>query len=218
MIKILAIAAFVVFAGSNVYAGDCSKTVDSGTCVTLVTVDSGTAKTCNGGIGSGCSCQEVYGTQEGCTTRLGGSSCMPGYNMVGYTVTGAWCCQKCVIQPPELNERVEPSDASSGVETAFTPRTNTFFGYFGTTNRSGTVGRATSINARLDVCMGNLDTDSAIATNNATTCYNQYCGTSKNEYCNASGVDGNWSGTAAVCHDRCECAINTVTDPSCNQL
>jgi hypothetical protein len=102
-------------------------------------------------------------------------------------------------------------DKKQELKSVFEPnQSTTYWGYVSGTNRSPNNGRATSIKARLDVCMGDQDTDAAIATNSATTCYNQYCGTSANEYCN--------NNSAVVCQDRCECAINGVTHSTCNNL
>ncbi len=153
----------------------------------------------------------------------GGFSCTLPYELKGWSPAGLNCCvdlrSLCLVG--DIKTAVVESIQSlnkDGIADAFAPNSGPYWGYANTTNRTGNYGRDVSIKARLDVCMGSNDTDSAIATNNATTCYNQYCGTSSNEYCNASGSDGGWSGAGAVCHDRCECAINGTTHSSCNQL
>ncbi len=116
-------------------------------------------------------------------------------------------------------ERIETQARASGVEQAFDPnQTITYWGYYASTNRSPGVGRTVAVYAKLDVCLGEADVTAALATNNATTCSNQYCGTAANEYCNATGNNGGTTTTAAVCKDRCECAINGVTHSTCNNL
>jgi hypothetical protein len=129
-----------------------------------------------------------------------GTTCPKGDFRMGYTPNGNACCISPFSAPRSRNS------IGNSLENV----TDTYWGYISTTARSPNAGRAQSAIARLDVCMGSNDTDAAIATNNATTCYNQYCGTSYNEYCNGN--------SAAVCQDRCECAILGTTNSACNQL
>jgi hypothetical protein len=164
----------------------------------------------------------------GCICTLQTSACSGIWTQIDTHVDGRYVCSKWGCgsalanggTAPQGQERIasniNSTASSEGLGEAFRPDfADVYFGYINLTStstvlRSPNTGRATSIKARLDICMGGNDTDAAIATNNATTCYNQYCGTSYNEYCNAN--------SGAVCQDRCECAINGVTDPTCNQL
>jgi hypothetical protein len=150
------------------------------------------------------------------TTCPGGNSCVKvskrGYNPA-YTQT---CCRAiyiCAANGERLSdEQIATLETNrEDLGKVFNPDVvDVYWGYVSSTNRSPNAGRAQSAYARLDVCMGANDTDAAIATMNANTCYSSYCGTSANEYCNAN--------SAAVCQDRCECSINGQTHSSCNQL
>jgi hypothetical protein len=146
---------------------------------------------------------------EDCHAPSGGTTCVYPEISIGFYPNGTRCCHS-KWEPAKIKFQLEDQSANLGKEVFSPAQSLTFWGYVTTTNRSPNAGRAQSAYARLDVCMGANDTDAAIATNNATTCYNQYCGTSYNEYCNAN--------SAAVCQDRCECSINGQTHSSCNQL
>ncbi len=212
----LALALFVGKAQAVTVVEECMLKTG---CYATVTVDSGSAKYCQSGNLFNCECQfQTCGGSPDSYYVSGNASCSSGWSKKGSTVLGKACCHSTLPCPPppeaaaaELNGSVEPV-GSGDVAGVFAPQfADVFWGVYGTTNRSPNIGRATSIVARLDVCMGGNDTDAAIATNNATTCGNQYCGSgSVNEYCNAN--------TQAVCRDRCECAINGVTHSSCDQL
>ncbi len=189
-------------------------------CSVTVTTDSGTGKHCNR-TSQACGCfWLVRNNYAGCNGVIASSSPGSGWwntseagTPAGTTCWGTGTAGSCkgLALDLELEKQEITSSSNGSIAAAFAPeQTTAHFGWVGTVNRTGNTGRATSISARLDVCMGSLDTDSAIATNNATTCYNQYCGTSYNEYCN--------NNAAAVCQDRCECAINGVTHSTCNNL
>ncbi len=196
-----------------------AQTCDLRSCATQVTGQDG------GKVGWNCDDATICTYAEicaGCICALRTTSCGSGWSQIDTHIDGRNVCAKwgggCALATGDVaaqSELIEALNASDSLESAFTPSTEPFFGYItlsstSTILRSPNAGRATSIKARLDICMGSNDTDAAIATNNATTCYNQYCGTSTNEYCN--------NNSAVVCQDRCECAINGVTHSSCNQL
>jgi hypothetical protein len=210
MIKFIVISAVALFVGGKAFAvGGCGTVLVGSSCWQAAQNDSSNGTVCD--LNGGCTCADAGGTLKA------SSPCWTNWYEVGYAQNGKLCCVNGQATP-SAQPVIKSLGSNGGLAEVFMPKTSEFYGYVGSTNRSGNYGRTTSIKARLDICMGNLDTDSAIATNNANTCYNQYCGTSYNEYCNSSGSDGGWSGTGAVCHDRCECAINGVGDSSCNQL
>ncbi len=212
MKKFFVISAFALLMSGQALAANCdTNIVGIAGCFATASTDSGTGRTCDGNA-TGCLCTDAGGD----ILRPLGSNCYVNWSEVGVSANGRKCCRndQLAAQPQEIVQ----SAASVGVAEVFVPKVAAYYGYLNTTVRSPNAGRAQSITARLDICLGANDVDSAVATNNATTCYNQYCGSSYNEYCNASGSDGGWSGSAAVCHDRCECAINGVTDSTCNQL
>jgi hypothetical protein len=144
----------------------------------------------------------------------------PSFNQIccHYTYVPKLCLGADLTEAQK--EKIERSQAQYGIEQTFDPNQSiSYWGYYGSTSRSPNNGRTTSIMARLDVCMGGGDATNAVATMNANTCYNSYCGSgSINEYCNATGNNGGVTEAAAVCHDRCECAINGTTHSTCNQL
>jgi hypothetical protein len=199
-------------------------TLDIAGCRFNATSDVGTSK--YGTYLEGCRCRDTT-----CYPVIASSSCTGSYSsQTGTTISGGKCCANFNSQPnclvgqsidatPEENIR---GVRAAGLNTVFSPEVPRFadeyFGYVGTTNRSPSLGRTTSIKARLDICMGSNDVDAAIATNNANTCYNTYCGTSYNEYCKAIVNNGGTSEAGGVCHDRCECAINGTAHSTCNQL
>jgi hypothetical protein len=219
---LLAAIAAVTLMGTNANA---IVTCELRACATTIAADPGkTGWKCDdqgmgdctkAGICSGCAC----------TVLAVGSYCTFPWNEIGQYIDGRRICSKTCTppQPQVASEDSVERIGNDSLESAFAPSmTEVFYGYItttsGTNNRSPTAGRAQSAHARLDVCMGANDVDAAIATNNATTCYNQYCGTSYNEHCNATGYNGGVSEAAAVCHDRCECSINGQTHSTCNQL
>jgi hypothetical protein len=201
-------------------------------CAGSVPADSGvTAKRCYNH--NGIICTNLEGLNSGAYCQSGwyyfNSACPINWSVYTQNMDGRKLCvsyQGCSLAPKVSEETVSTSGTESGLDKAFAPNNpNIGDEYFGwvtvnsvATNRTGNTGRTTSIKARLDICMGGNDTDGAIATNNASTCYQQYCGTSYNEYCNASGNNGGTTETAAVCHDRCECAINGTTHSTCQNL
>ncbi len=204
---------------AQAYDNDCMQA-----CTTTITADSGvSAKVCKDTGATNCLCSRIAGSSCYQIVRPG-LLCPSGHVNEGWTTYNFRCCVDyngaCLSGGSNPNAEIETSvKGSAEMEEIFAPGfVDIYYGYAGTALRSPNAGRATSIKARLDVCVGDLDTDAAIATNNATTCYNQYCGASYNEYCKATGTDGSWSGAGAVCHDRCECAINGVTHSTCNQL
>jgi hypothetical protein len=216
---------FVLSAGSA-FAGPCSNVVnaDDGVCTKNITVDSGVGRWCSNA--AACTCSGVYGAGGACPTSVG-SSCPRYYTLASFTMEGYRCCisvddPDCSILPKNsqlTEEIVSSSNELSGVFAPQKPNVDYFFGYYGNSNRSPNTGRANSIMARLDVCMGDGDATNAVATMNANTCYNSYCGSGTiNEYCNASVNNGGTVETAGVCHDRCECAINGIAHSTCNQL
>jgi hypothetical protein len=211
MKKLFIISAFAVLTSTQAKAANCNDfIVGISGCFASAATSSGTGRTCDGNM-AGCYCSDLDGVLKAL-----GSACSWGWSEVGQTLNGRKCCHNDML-PSEPQMHLQ-STAGSDLSEVFMPKTAAYYGYVNSTVRSPTAGRAQSIEARLDICMGSNDTDSAIATMNANTCYNSYCGSSYNEYCQASGTDGGWSGAYAVCHDRCECAINGVGDSSCNQL
>jgi hypothetical protein len=195
-------------------------------CAVSVASDVGTSKRCGGTIGSGCDCSEYADCYS---WYLNSTWCASGDTLIGTTITNKKCCirtsQNCPFKPideTEAQQEVRSSANANQFNSIFTVEpemVEVHWGYVSTSNRSPSVGRATSIKARLDICLGSSDVDAAIATMNANTCKNSYCDvTNVNEYCNQYGYNGGNYEQAAVCHDRCECAINGTSDASCNQL
>jgi hypothetical protein len=198
---------------------------DLAACASTVTSDSGTAKTCLNIGNSSCICGAKAGSLGYCKSMIassnGGSVC---YVNIGAAIgTNLYCwgfktTPDCVRGCTPLNgetqteaEEIKETGDSQDIAKAFNPdQVNNYWGYVGSTLRSPAGGRTVAAIAKLDVCIGDGDVTAAIATNNATTCYNQYCGVSYNEYCN--------NNSAAVCQDRCECAINGVNHASCQSL
>jgi hypothetical protein len=187
-------------------------------CKVTITSDTANSRGCNH-TGTSCSCQDLA-TANGVPYRIQSTS--PGSQWVNYglTIDGTRSCWLGDYLNSQPTENLEPSQASSSLEEVFAPKVTTvYYGYISDTNRSPNTGRSTSIMARLDVCMGDGDATNAVATMNANTCYNSYCGSGAiNEYCNASVNNGGTVEAAGVCHDRCECAINGTTHATCNQL
>jgi hypothetical protein len=209
MMKFFVFSAFALLVGAKAHAVGCGNMITNiPGCFANATTSSGTGRTCDQNA-TGCLCTDAGGDALYTT-------CPWGWSGVALALNGKTCCRNDMAAP-EMQPTVQSSE-SSDISEAFEPKTAVYFGYLNSTSRSPTAGRAQSIHARLDICLGANDTDSAIATMNANTCYNSYCGSAYNEYCQASGTDGGWSGAYAVCHDRCECAINGVGDSSCNQL
>jgi hypothetical protein len=208
-----ALMAASLFIGSNAEAG-----CELYGCTTLVSADI-TSYQCDDD-GTCTYAQRCSGCI--CSIKAPAYSCGMGWSQIdtrisdNYRVCAKWgggCALATgeIVPLEERKQSVTQSKTGDSLEGVFAPNQVTgYYGFAGTTNRSPTYGRSVSSTARLDICMGANDVDAAIATNNATTCYNQYCGTSYNEYCNAN--------SAAVCQDRCECSINGQTHSTCNQL
>jgi hypothetical protein len=225
------IAASALLVSNNAQAvGFGTQCMAAASCTTTTTADSGvTAKSCNAALND-CTCEEIsWDYTSGRCWKIAGTCSAPWVNW-GATAAGAKCCihstNYCLSGG---GDEVEPSlevtgPSDSGLEQVFSREVNPkltdiYFGYANGSLRSPTNGRATSIMARLDVCMGDGDATNAVATMNANTCYNSYCGSGAiNEYCNASVNNGGTVEAAGVCHDRCECAINGVAHSTCNQL
>jgi hypothetical protein len=187
-------------------------------CKVSVTSDNANGKMCDTTSGY-CTCSDLASGGPWHLESGGTRSCSSGF-YEGATITGQKCCTGAWLNAQSAGPETEKVKGSSAsIAAAFEPKLYAnYYGYMGTTMRSPNTGRAVSIHARLDVCIGGGDTDAAIATMNANTCYNTYCGTSYNEYCNATVNNGGTTEAGGVCHDRCECAINGMTDSSCNQL
>jgi hypothetical protein len=219
-LALISVLGFGSSARAAVVADEC---MNKTTCTTAVTVDSGSAKTCKQGTSLLCACE---------TARCGGGlpyylsttgSCNANYMVVGLTITGRTCCMSDLPCPPppqaSASEQIVESTSSQLVSDAFAPHhAESFWGVYGTTNRSPNTGRATSIAARLDICIGSTDVDTAVA-NGVSWCQNTGCGAAANEYCEAYGTNnGQTNVFAAVCKDRCECMINGTTHSTCDQL
>jgi hypothetical protein len=206
MKKFLVSVFFLLSAGSANAVLPCPTTLADYGCNGEVAVDSGSGFWCREKLS--CSCQGVYAPYP---TAVG-SSCPLGYTFVEGTVGGKRCCVSYGL--PSVAEEKAMVEGEQELAKIFSPSATTvtdpFFGRYGTTLRSPTAGRINSSVARLDVCIGYADVDAAIATNSVSTCYNTYCGLSKNEYCNAN--------SAEVCKDRCDCAILGESSSSCNWL
>ncbi len=215
----LAVTAIATFATSQVAQATAGCELRS--CAVTVTSDSGTTSRKCEGYYSQCTGEGGIGVYWSDYSYVPShQSCPYGMSDSGKRhINGLKLCIDPLLGGLEKREsdlKLARSLAFTSLEQVFSPKTDEYkyFGWVSTSsatlNRSPNAGRAQSSHARLDICMGANDTDSAIATNNATTCYNQYCGTSYNEYCNAN--------SAAVCQDRCECSINGQTHSTCNQL
>ncbi len=197
--KVLLLAAMITatFAVQQASAGVCNMS----NCQFGITSDSGYSVGC-AYTSYLCNCADIA-SYKGVPYRIQFSSPGPSWvnngNMVG-TTNKCWTGDFLAV----ANEHIK-SSGNGSIEELFAPAQATaYYGYVSTTNRSPNAGRTQSAEARLDVCMGSNDTNAAIATNNATTCGNQYCGSGPvNEYCNANNQ--------AVCRDRCECAIPPYT-------
>jgi hypothetical protein len=222
------IAVSALFASNNAQARPLppslgSQCMAAASCTSTITADSGvTAKSCNAAAND-CTCDEISWDYTGGRCWTISSICGLNYTNYGATASGQKCCihntNYCFSGGSEATVEEEVTSTNVGLEGVFSPgQTEIYFGYANGVIRSPNNGRATSLYARFDVCMGNLDADAALATNNATTCYNQYCGTSYNEYCRATVNNGGTTEAGGVCHDRCECMINGITHSSCNQL
>ncbi len=218
----VAVAIAVLLSGSGADAQSFADVMDVTGCRFSVTSDVGTSK--YGTFTEQCRCRNTTCYRTSILTSCGGTY----ETQMGTTISGKRCCADydaeplCLLESSEATAESVKSANSGNLSEVYAPRApnvvDAYYGYVGTSNRSPNLGRATSIKARLDVCMGSNDVDSAIATNNANTCYNTYCGTSYNEYCNATGNNGGTTEAGAVCHDRCECAINGTGHSTCNQL
>ncbi len=189
-------------------------------CVATVTADSGvTAKSCENDS-STCECE----AQSCHTWSIRAGSCLSGWTQMGTVMNGSKCCHQTSTQCPPANvarqiladEEQVTSTSNENLGDVFAPserahQAMVYHGWVNSVLRSPTGGRDNSTMAKLDVCMGDGDSSAAVATNSATTCGNQYCGSgSINEYCNAN--------TQAVCRDRCECAINGITHSTCDLM
>jgi hypothetical protein len=203
---------------------DASLCINKAACAATVTVDSGTAKRCGAsGLAAmrNCECGWQSGAcGAGYQLVNSGTACPANYFNVGTTILGKKCCQEnwscqaqCTcVSAEDVAIAEEIKGGPKNIGAVFEPNQTTakFFGVYNSVSRSPTGGRDNSTIAKLDVCMGDNDTTAALATNSAATCGNNYCGTSSNEYCNAN--------TQEVCRDRCECAINGITDSTCQLL
>jgi hypothetical protein len=120
-----------------------------------------------------------------------------------------------VITEDDTRMAAEDEQLRSTFEPGFVA---TYWGYEDATNRSPNAGRANSIHARIDVCLGNTDVDTVTAsgwTYSGESNCETYCGSGTyNEYCNAN--------SAAVCKDRCACLYKynnvNLTSLTCNNL
>jgi hypothetical protein len=126
-----------------------------------------------------------------------------------------------LLSDEELLERLD-SNREDALKTVFAPQSpetvDAYWGYYSANPRSPNAGRTTSIKARLDICIGETDVDTAVA-NGVSWCQNTGCGAAANEYCEAYGTNnGQTNVFAAVCKDRCECMINGTTSSTCDQL
>jgi hypothetical protein len=185
-------------------------------------------------VGAACLTTSNFNTTRTCTS-LGGSwvstcagdkNCTVAYKYGRNPAATSICCKFeniCNAQgerlPQEEIEAIHSANERADFESVFSPDTvESYWGYYSTSNRSPNAGRATSIAARLDVCIGSTDVDTAVA-NGVSWCQNTGCGAAANEYCEATGTNNGQTGVfAAVCKDRCECMINGTTHSTCDQL
>jgi hypothetical protein len=229
-VLLAAVAAVCLLGSLNAQALPCQFS----SCASTVTADSGvTAKRCYDN--SSTICSDVDGQMQGAYCNY-----QWVFSTMGCPSTGNWwvyanhvdgkklCVSNymCSLSPQATEESIYSSDTDSGLDKTFAPQApnlgDVYYGYVtvssSTTNRSPSNGRTTSIKARLDVCIGATDVDSAVA-NGLTWCQQTGCGAAANEYCEAYGTNnGQTNVFAAVCKDRCECMINGTTDASCDQL
>lgn len=116
---------------------------------------------------------------------------------IGFNRDNLPCCKpKWLVTYADLHgpeESLEEAMTGNGREG--------FWGYHSTTNRSPAAGRNTSINAKLDVCLGYVVADGI---SNATACHTA-CEGSSNTHCTATWTNNGYSSNRGVCHDRCEC-------------
>jgi hypothetical protein len=185
--------------------------IDSGHSA-LQCLDDGSVSCTKASLCSGCAC----------TVISSGSFCTQPWNQIGQYIDGRRICSKTCPQPqdqPIVDETVvQATGDSTEVADVFQPEfTNVYYGYVDTNNRSPNAGRANSIHARLDVCMGGTDVDSITASGwNAPgeqSCEADCGGSgSLNDYCNQN--------TGTVCKDRCACLYqyNGVGGLTCNNL
>jgi hypothetical protein len=225
ILLLVAMTATCLFVTTKSYAGCELKGCASG-----VAADAGvTAQRCYNPISQVCTAAEGVGL-EYCAASWypSGSACPTNYYIYDYRITDNaklcvrnWGCTLPIIGD-EAFAHATVVAADENLEKAFAPKNpnmaDEYFGYVtvsaSTTNRTGNIGRTTSAKARLDVCLGNTDVDTAIS-NGVSWCMNTACGTSYNEYCNATGTNDGASTSAAVCKDRCQCTLGSGT---CDQL
>jgi hypothetical protein len=210
-----------IFGTSEASAAYCDMTA----CSTSTTSDTGTAKTCQNTGPSTCICSVKAFSLGYCGSTITASNPGSCYTNIGSAIGPSGsicygrkqsCCAAAEVQ--QFEESVKSTNKQDDLESAFVPRVNEYFGYVGGTLRSPNTGRTQSINARLDICLGSTDVDSAVS-NGLSWCMNTACASgSYNEYCQATGINDGVSTAAAVCKDRCQCMINGVGDSSCNQL
>jgi hypothetical protein len=217
-------AVSVLLFSSGAKAQSFGAVLDVTGCRWTTTSDVGTSK--YGYHTEGCRCRDTT-----CYPVIVSSSCTGSYNtQTGTTISGGKCCANFNSQPNCLMNDVASNEEMESVQTAnsgdlsdvygpVAPKlVDAYYGYVSTTNRSPSTGRATSIKARLDICIGSTDVDTAVA-NGVSWCQNTGCGAAANEYCEATGTNNGQSGVfAAVCKDRCECMINGVAHSTCDQL
>jgi hypothetical protein len=215
------IAASALFVSNNAQARPLPTSYGCmASCLNTVTADAGiTAKTCNS-LANDCTCEEIAIDYAGGRCTSIATTCPAGTSDWGATANGKKCCiatsgGACFSggSGAEVEHEEVVSAGDMTIEKIFVPQNphmvDEHYGFVSTTNRTGSTGRARASEAKLDVCLGGTDANTAKQNGNSW-CQNTGCSTSYNEYCNAN--------SGAVCKDRCECVTLGETDPACQFL
>lgn len=214
-----AVCAFgAMSAAQNAYAiAGC----DLQSCAVAINIDPGvTGQKCEG-YNRFCKAGGAKGLDY-CNWYLTTGSCRTGYILADYHIDGRLFCTEsasCALPSPAAREEILQGTANgSDLAEVFNPNfvdTYGYFGYVNGVNRSGSLGRTTSAPARLDACLGNTNVDALGSGYSAwAACLGNSVGcdtSTKNDYCNATGINDGATTTAAVCKDRCDCVFGYGT-------
>ncbi len=180
-------------------------------CASSMNSDTGSNAESCGGSWSSCSC---VGIANGCPAMIR-TNCNFGETNYGSTVQGKKCCVNtalCRADEETLPEMELKLENEVELEEVFAEHmgilSTAHYGYINDNNRSPNAGRAQSVDARLDACLGHGTADTIGGS--LLTCYSK-CDNATN------GSDTNYchSNNSAVCDDRCECKLGSG---SCDNL
>jgi hypothetical protein len=219
MKNILLTFAFAILATSNANALNCQ--LDH--CGTSIAGDSGHPQKKCYTTGSGCNCTAGSLAAQIAWVENINTACPNGYedeDLIGGTQHCCWTYSKA---PQAQPESVPAEDLNTVFADNMGSRTNYYYGYVDSTNRSPSNGRTSDPMAKLDACLFHTDVtaiDNTVGTaddkHHACVGASIGCGTTlKNEYCQASGTNDGATVSAAVCKDRCDCIYSGAEGSVC---